>query len=216
MRQTCLMGLLIACLACPIAQIRGQSKFSTNLTPQLQLTTEVIDAKFCESDYLRLQLRLRYFNSGDQPVILYRQSTTIMTYFISKTIDQAEAEKYVQKYSPMQRAVGPSDIVDSEKPNEQTFVILKPATSYSITTQGDFPFIFDGKSKDSNLLHPGRYILQIRVSTWSEQQDLTKRLRERWRTHGYLWTRSVVSRPMTFTIEKHPQVVRCSTKLDED
>src|ERR1041385_7724388 len=152
MRQIYLMGLLIACLGCPIAQTRGQSQISTNLTPQLQLTTEVIDAKFCKSDYLRLQLRLRYFNSGDQPVILYRQSTTIMTYFISKTIEQAEANKYVQKYSPMQRAVGPSDIVDSEKPDEQIFVILKPATSYNITTQGDFPFIFDGKSKDSNLL----------------------------------------------------------------
>ena len=70
MRQTYLLSLLVVCFGCATTQ--AQSKISTNLTPQLQLTTEVIDAKFCESDHLRLQLRLRYFNSGDQPIILHR------------------------------------------------------------------------------------------------------------------------------------------------
>jgi hypothetical protein len=209
MRPTYLLSLLIVCWGCAMTQ--AQSKISTTLTPQIQLTTEVVDAKFCESDYLRLQLRLRYFNSGDQPIILYRQSTTIMTYFISKTIEHADVEKYGQKYSPMQSAVGPLELIDSEKPNEQTFVILKPATSYETSTHAHFPFIFDGKSKDSNLLRPGRHILQIRVRTWPEQQDTALSLRERWRTYGYLWTRSVVSQPMTFNIEKHRQVVGCST-----
>lgn len=209
MRQTYLWNLLVVCVGCSMAQ--AQSHISTNLTPQLQLTTEVIDARFCESDHLRLQLRLRYFNSGDQPIILHRQSTTIMTYFISETIEDAEVEKYEQKYSPMQSAVGPSELVDSEKPNERIFVILKPATSYETSTQADFPFIFDGKNKDSNLLRPGRHILQIRVRTWSEQQKTSLSLSELWRIYGYLWTRSVVSRPMTFNIEKHPQVVGCST-----
>lgn len=208
-QHTYLLSLLMVCFGCVTAQ--GQSKISTNLTPQLQLTTEIIDARFCESDYLRLQLRLRYFNSGDQPIILYRQSTTIMTYFISKTFERAEQEKYEQKYSPMQRALGPLEHVDSEKPDERTFVILQPATSYETSTHAHFPFIFDGKSKDSNLLRPGRHILQIRVRTWPEQQDTSLSLRERWRAHGYLWTSSVVSRPMTFSIDKHPNVVGCST-----
>jgi hypothetical protein len=210
MRQTYFLSLLVLCFGC--AQAQAQSKISTNLTPQLQLTTEVIDARFCESDYLRVQLRLRYFNSGDQPVILYRQSTTIMTYFISKTIEHAEEQKYEQKYSPMQSAVDPLEHVDSETPNERTFVILQPATFYETTTQAHFPFISDGKSQDSTLLRPGRHILQIRVQTWSDQQDTTLSLRERWRPYGYLWTRSVVSGPMTFDIEKHPNIVGCSTK----
>jgi hypothetical protein len=210
MRRTYLLSLIVACLGCSMAQ--AQSKTSTSLTPQLQLTTEVIDARFCESDHLRLKLRLRYLNTGDQPIILYRQSTTIMTYFISQTIADAEVEKYEQKYSPMQSAVRPFELVDTEKPNERTFVILNPATSYETATQADFPFIFDGKSKDSSLLRPGRHILQIRVRTWSERQDTSLSLRERWRTYGYLWSRSVVSRPMTFNIEKHPQVVGCSMK----
>lgn len=211
MRKAWLIGLLVACA---IAETRGQSNIRTNLTPDLVLTMEVIDARFCESDYLRLRLRLRYFNSGDQSVILYRQSNTIVTYFISKNIDEAERENYEQKYSPMQSSVGPSDPVESERPNPERFVILKPAASYDTTTQADFPFIFDGKSKDASLLRPGSHVLQIRVRTWSEQQDVTISLRERWSGYGYLWTSSIVSRPMTFTIAKHPQLVGCSKKLE--
>jgi len=215
MRQIYLLSLLLACLGWTIVNGQAQSASRPNSTPGLELTTEVVDAKFCESDYLRLQLRLRYFNSGNQPVILSRQSNTIMTYFISQTTSHANREKYEQKYSPMQAAVGIPIPVDTQEPNEQIFVILKPAASYEVTTQAHLPFILDGKDEDSDLLRPGRHVLQIRVRTWSASQEVSIKLRERWRTHGYLWTRSIISRPMTFTIAKHPQVVRCSAKVDQ-
>lgn len=210
MRQTCLLKLLVACLGFAILTVQGQSTVGANLTPELRLTTEVVDARFCEGDYLRLQLRLRYFNSGNQPVILYRNSNTIMTYFISKTIHDAEKEKYEQKFSPMQAPVGVREVVDTEAPNEQAFVILNPAASYEVTAQADFPFISAGKNEDSDLLRPGRHVLEIRVKTWPGQQDATTKLRERWRAHGYLWSRSIISRPMMFSIVKRPQIVRCS------
>ena len=207
MKQVCLIALL---MVGAIIEVRGQSTISTNSTPDLQLTMEVIEPRFCERDHLRLRLRLRYFNSGDQPIILYRQSNTIMTYFISKTIADADAEKYEQKYSPMQSPVGLAEPLESERPNPERFIILKPAASYDTTTQADFPFIFDGNSEDASLLRAGRHLLQLRVQTWSERQGVTMSLRERWSSYGYLWTRSIVSQPMMFSIPEHPQVVGCS------
>lgn len=215
MNRTYLMGLLVACLGCASLTVEAQSNSTANSTPELQLTTEVVDAKFCEGAYLRLQLRLRYFNSGNQPIILSRQSSTIMTYFISKSIDDAERQKYEQKYSPMQAPIGVPEVVDSEAPDEQAFVILKPAASYEVTTQAHLPFIYDAKTEDADLLRPGHHILEIRVQTWPGQRDLTTKLRERWRAHGYLWTQSIISRPMEFNIAKHPQIVGCSTKPEE-
>ena len=210
MNRTYLMGLLVACFGCASLTVGAQSNSPANSAPELQLTTEVIDAKFCEGDYVRLQLRLRYFNSGNQPIILFRQSSTIMTYFISKTINDAERQKYEQKYSPMQAPIGVPELVDSETPDEQAFVILKPAASYEVTTQAHLPFINDAQTEDADLLRPGSHVLEIRVQTWPGQRDVTTKLRERWRAHGHLWTQSIVSQPMVFNIAKRPQIVGCS------
>ncbi len=95
-----------------------------------------------------------------------------MTYFISKTISDADAEKHQQKYSPLQSPVGPSESVDGEAPDGEMVVILKRGASYEVTTNADLPFIFDGKNKDSTLLRPGRHVLQIRVQTWSAPQKV--------------------------------------------
>lgn len=203
-------GLLAACLACAVLEARGQSNTVADVKPQLQLTTEVVESRFCESDYLRLQLRLSYLNTGDRPLILYRRSNTIMTYFISKSIRNAVRQKYEQKYSPMQSPVGPPEDLDTQIPDEQTFVILNPRAHYEVTAQADLPFIDDGMTDDSDALRPGRHILKVRVQTWSASRDVAAKLRERWRTQGFLWTQSVISRPMAFEVGEHPQVSGCS------
>ena len=216
MRQLYLICLFAACLGYAILEVRGQSNIGANLKPQLELTTEVVEARYCESDYLRLELRLRYLNTGHQPVILDRQSSVIWTYFISKSISDAKREKYEQTYSPSQSRIGPPEDVESEEPDEETFVILKPAAFYEVTATAHFPFIFDGKSEDSDLLRPGRHILEIGVQTWFSSQDVAVRLRERWLPHGFLWIQSVISRPMAFDVPKHPRVEGCSMKSRED
>jgi hypothetical protein len=180
------------------------------------LTTEVVEARFCETGYLRLELRLKYSNIGNRPLILYRQSNVIMTYFISKNISDALLERYEQKYSPMQSLVGPPEDLDAGRPEEQKFVILAPSAHYEVTAQADLPFIYDGKTEDDDLLGPGRHILEVRVQTWLAPEDVAVKLRERWRTQGFLWTKSVISRPMAFDVAEHPQIVGCFPKLEKD
>lgn len=210
MRRIYLMSLLLACLGCAILRVEGQSKRRANSAPELQLTTEVVDAKFCQSDYLRLQLRLRYYNSGNQAIILSRYSNSIRGYFISKSVNDAKREKYEQSYSPMGGWIGLPELDDTEEPNQQEFVILNPGGSYEVTAQADLTFLYDGKDEDPTLLRPGSHVLEIKAGTWPRNQDIATKLRERWRARGYLWTQSIVSQPMTFSIAKSPQVVKCS------
>ena len=209
MRQTFFLSLVVAYLACAALRVEAQSNLRANATPELQLTTEVLSARFCESDYLRLQLRLRYFNSSNQPIILSRQSNTIMTYFISRTVNNAKKEKYEQNYSPMQSPIGEPEQFDNDSPNDQAFVILEPAGAYEITAVAHLPFIYDGKDEDPDLVRPGRHVLEIRVQTWLGRQDATPKLRDRWRAHGYLWSQSIVSKPMIFSIAEHPSIGGC-------
>ena len=217
MKFICSLTLFLICL-CHSARLQTSAITQSNVIgvnqmAGLQLTTEVLDAKFCASDYLRLKLRLRYFNGGSEPVILYRQSDSIMTYFISRDANAAEQEKYEQKYSPLQRRVGSPGSIDTDGPDERTFIILKPGNSFAVTSQADLPFIFDGKNNDEDLLRPGNHVLQIRVRTWQEPSEVADKLRERWRSQGYLWSESLVSRPMLFTVAKNPPVAQCSQEL---
>ena len=172
MRRIYLMSLLIACLGWAVLRVEGQSNRRANSKPELQLTTEVVDAKFCENDYLRLRLRLRYFNSGNQAIILSRYSGTIWGYFISKSLEHAKREKYEQEYSPTMGRVDVSQLVDTERPDELHFVILHAADSYEVTAQGDFPFLYDGKDEDPGLLRPGTHVLEISAGTWPGKQDI--------------------------------------------
>jgi hypothetical protein len=204
------MSLVIACLGCAILRVEGQSNRSAKSKPELQLTTEIVEAKFCESDYLRLQLRLRYYNSGTQAIILSRYSNTIWGYFLSKSLEHAKTKKYEQSYSPTISRITVLQIIDSKEPSED-FVILKPADSYEVITPAHLTFLYDGKREDPSLLRSGSHVLEIRVGTWPGKQDLTKKLRELWSDRGYLWTDSITSQPMTFNIAKDRQVVNCSS-----
>lgn len=214
MRFICSLALFLICL-CHSARLQTSAITQSNVLgvnqmADLQLTTEVLEAKFCASDYLRLKLRLRFFNASSEPVILYRQSNSIMTYFISRDANAAEQEKYEQKYSPLQRTVESPESIDTDGPDERTFIILQAGNFFEVTSQADLPFIFDGKNNDEDLLRPGSHVLQIRIRTWQESPELAGRLRERWQRQGYLWTKSLVSRPMPFNVARNPTVVQCS------
>ena len=211
MRRIYAVTLLLMCLGCAILRVEAQSNRRADSKPELQLITEAVDAKFCESDYLRLQLRLRYYNNGNQTIILSRYSDRIAGYFISKSVNDAKKEKYEQSYSPTYGRVTVLEIIDTKAPNEE-FVILKPADSYELTVPAHFTFLYDGKDEDPGLLRPGDHVLEIRVQTWPVKQNVTTKLRKLWsdRGFGYLWTDSIMSQPMMFTIPKTRQVVRCS------
>jgi hypothetical protein len=100
--------------------------------------------------------------------------------------------------------------MDTEEPNERDFVILNPADSYEVTAQADLLFLYDGKKEDPDLLRPGNHVLEIKTGPWLGKQDITAKLRERWKALGYLWTEFVTSQPMTFNIPKTRQVIDCS------
>lgn len=119
------LGLLLICSvhnAYPTGLARTERNvISIGQLADLELTTEVLESRFCARDYLRLKLKLRYVNRGSKSVILYRHSDNIMTYFISRDANAAKREKYKQRYSPLQRILGSLESIDSDSPAEANF-----------------------------------------------------------------------------------------------
>jgi hypothetical protein len=50
-------------------------------------------------------------------------------------------------------------------------------------------------------LHPGNYVLQVRVAAWFHYADPAE-YEKKWGNEAYVWSENVTSEPMPFTVEK--------------
>jgi hypothetical protein len=87
-------------------------------------------------------------------------------------------------------------------PDESQFVILEAGDSRA----ENHAFSVPGGGKK---LSPGNYVLQLSVLTWHYANASNIEWREKWRQKGHLWTNSVTSQPMSFTVYKNPVVTGC-------
>ncbi len=176
---------------------------------KLQLTTSIIDQKYCHtgSPSLRIKLQLNYKNEGRRSVILYKGSSLIFRYLISRNRKAATARDYVQDVQLELTSLDETEHFNTPNPGDD-FVILRPNGFYRTEADVDLP-IEDAANPNPDFLRAGTYFLQINVSTWNESGSLARKLRYRWRQTGALWFNSVRSQPMSFTVEKDPKIVDC-------
>jgi hypothetical protein len=176
---------------------------------QLQLTTSIIQQKYCNngSPSLRVKLLLDYKNVGTCILILYKGSSLVSRYLVSRNTKAAAARDYVQDVRLELRPLEKDHNFDELTPRDD-FVVLRPNDHYKAESDVDLP-MKDSANPNPDFLGPGNYFLQINVSTWNESADLARKLRDRWRQQGTLWLDSVLSEPMSFTVEEHPKIVSC-------
>jgi hypothetical protein len=184
----------------------------------LRAVTSITSQRYCKGtdgsfDTLQIELGLCYTNVGQQPLILYRSSGDINRQMISTGDDNASAKQYIVDMSL-------TVLTDRTSANVEDFslgtdfIVLAP--NASLTTKAStnaIVFLSGGKHGISeNAMSPGKYVLQIEVSSWPWSRDIADRLSRRWQERGILWLRSVVSKPMPFVVEKRPKFVDCSPK----
>jgi hypothetical protein len=176
---------------------------------QLQLTTSIIEQKYCNtgSPSLRIKLLLDYKNVGSSAVILYKGSSLVSRYLISRSTKAAAARDYARDVRLELKSLEGSDHFNTRNPGND-FVILKPNGFYRTESAVDLP-ITDSGNPNPDFLRAGTYFLQVNVSTWNESANLGHKLRYRWRHTGALWFSNVLSRPMSFSIEEQPKIVDC-------
>lgn len=207
-----LLILSVSCetLAAQLANNRVDSMRIEKLAQQdsLQLTTSILEKKYCHNGQLRLTLQLNYANLGTRPLILYKFSVAVFQSLVSVDMEDARAERYRQEIDFMVNLLGALEPSNEAVPGDD-FVVLEPHNVYTTKTH---VLIFTDRvaAAPSNKLSAGEYVLQVRVHTWHENEKLAKRLSKRWRPIGFLWTDDVISLPMPFSIEPQPQVSDCS------
>ena len=186
------------------------SALSATTTPAesgLDLTTELINQSYCvgdaDLDGVRLRLRLRYRNVGNTPIILHKGSTTVYEILVRKSPDgEIESRAQLSVYSD-----GPWKV--SELSLKKSFVILQPQESYVTETVARVFVTRDETAHFEGAVSAGGHYLQVTTVTWNGTSKSETVLRRKWQSYGLLWTESVRSNPMKFTIDKNRTVRVC-------
>ena len=183
----------------------GQDKASQKRS--LVLTTSVVKQAYCSNGDLRMSLRLRYTNNGEEAVILRRYGFDVLRYTVSRSQELAEKHQYEQEMDAFLDTFEQPFPTRGREPSPDRFVILKPTEHYEIdTTSDEYLFIHLPKNRT---LNPGNHFLQILLITWDEPISLARELEVAWRPFGVLWWRGITSEPMLFKIEKPSSIINC-------
>lgn len=183
----------------------------------LELTTSIVNQRYCQSsdeggyNTLRMDLRLRYKNTGRQPVILYKGSRVVYREMVSRTALDAARRSYIFDLSLMVGVEGTLNISDSPVLNKDFVVLLPGAIFETVAHEGSVLFLKrNDPENSSDALSTGEYMLQVSTYTFPYSQKLAENLRSRWKTIGVLWSNDLTSRPMAFTVERDRKLSRCN------
>jgi hypothetical protein len=174
---------------------------------RLQLSTSITKEQYCFDGYsprLQLTLRLGFTNVGSTRVLLDKSSSVIERSLVSRNSNDAAAKKYLAETT---YSYNLGRILREGLPDESFFVTLEPNESYSLDKDLG-QLLYDGTKDSRDDLHPGNYVLQIRVGTWSYALP-SEPYRKLWREKGFLWTKMTTSLPMPFTVVKQRQFAKC-------
>lgn len=167
---------------------------------RLQLTTSIAESSYSVepgSKSLTLSLSLSYLNTGTRSILLDKKSSLVYRTLVSKNLRAVAACKYLHDVSA--HFIGAQSMHAGE-PERSEFVILKPGESI-IFKRAVRLRLYDGTKDTKDDLHPGNYILQIRVAAWFYYADPAE-YEKKWAAEAYVWSENVTSEPMAFTVEK--------------
>jgi hypothetical protein len=200
--------MLILLLGCGAASF-GQER-------DLHLTIDIINRQACalnaNLDALQLTLQLRYTNVGTQKLILYKGNRLFYQVFISYNA-KAAATRNFEVHTTHARYFDEQPEKIKETTPGSVFTVLSPRASYQTRQIVSVTVAREAINEMSNTVNVGEHILFLIASTWFESKKLAEELRERWRGRGFLWTDSLASNAINFSVDRARAAVICETNI---
>lgn len=180
---------------------------------KLLLTTEILKETYCDGpdpDFvtLRLLLGVSFANVGNQKVILQRGGKSVPVAKVSKTVEDSIANRFETTIDYTILAGGSKPQKLTKRPPLRIFVILSPGETYQTVTEISLPVPRNDPLPPD--INPGNHYLQIEVSMWDQAESEARLKGRSWKNEGFLWSESVVSKPMPFTVRTHPNSEDCN------
>jgi hypothetical protein len=178
-------------------------------SPDLKLTTKIIEQKYCDSDYSdmamwRVSLQLTYTNTGRRPLILYKGSNLIYYVLVGSNERNLRNKQYEAKIHVGWITSG-TKLNEGARPGKQ-FAVLNPNESYQTKGDVSIPIDLNGTTE---FIKSGEHVLQVVTETWPADEAQFDKLSRRWNHTGFLWGGNITSEPTPFSLERKPNLVKC-------
>lgn len=171
----------------------------------LELTIELVAQSYYpgddELDGVNLEVMLKYRNTGSDTLILEKGSDEVSRIQVARSVDDLVAQHFEQNSTLtwVTGGEGSDNCFTGSQPTK-CFVSLKPGEIYQVKGRFSLFAVRDDVRPITGGLFSGGHVVRIQVPTWSKARALAEQLRVRWTDYGVLWTGSVFSAPMPFTI----------------
>ncbi|HEY6806222.1 MAG TPA: hypothetical protein VI306_21770 [Pyrinomonadaceae bacterium] len=202
----CLAGSVGVVSAQQLREVKSSTSTDRDSEAQLQLSTAIDGQRYAVESgrkLLYLTLELTYTNTGTRPILLDRQSSLVYRKILSKSLKAAAEKKYKYDESLSFIDVRSMKVAGMQRdggPDREAFTTLGSGQSYRLKKEVSLQ-LSDGTKDTNDLLHPGNYVLELKVATWFYLADPVV-YREKWQDAGYLWTQNITSIPMSLRVEK--------------
>lgn len=162
--------------------------------------------RYCEGGgdtaVLQLECTVRYVNAGREPMIVSRGGV-VWVIALADTEKEQEHPKYRWEIDNISSG---GFSIDTPRPGP-AFAILEAGKALEFART--VPIVFQVQGDQDGLVQAGSYSLQVVLGTWDHSAELEKKLRERWKKWGYLWTDDVKSVPISVTIDGKAKRHQC-------
>jgi len=198
-------------LALEAESIKGQSQDS-----DLTVNLKIISQKYCHNDNVSfsvlMEVRLRFTNKSNNPVILSRWIINPLIVRVAKTPDLGSFGVF-EDNAIYEGEVGKPYPHFGGHPDAKKFIVLSPGDSYDTIVQSGVV----GKNSpipEYGMVTKGTHYLQLGISTWAyltsprEKSDLASA----WSHFGKLATGIVYSEYVPFVIPENFSNPRCNEK----
>ena len=183
------------------------------LEPDLAVVADIVGLTYCRADAeafgVKMDIRLRFTNVSNHPVILARSIESPQLVRVAKNTRDAQNGDF--EYDPDSHYLTselPSSPQFGDRPDAKYFVTLLPNQSYEATVASWVAGAEHAAKggKGTGLLPKGSHVLQLGVNTWPYQWPYftsplsAKQLSERWKKYGHLASGWVHSAFVPFVI----------------
>jgi len=211
------IGRFLSCFAAPLVLL-GLSWCAFDLSnvhssTGLALSIKVKSVKYCRGDAelftVHLNLRLRYKNQADHPIIVHAGDPIIGHVRISRNMADARAGRFEVDSSADILTAGESPAPLGSAPDKR-FVILKPGETFGFDSFAAIVARRDTSPLIAGTIPPGEHVLQVVVNTWPFSDLDPEKARSLWFRFGELHSDPVASEPVPLTIHQNPEWADCS------
>jgi hypothetical protein len=216
--------LLISVLGLYLRIRAQEAQVSTSTSSESQklfvVRAEVTGQTFChvgdESFSTFLNLKLRFFNSSNYPVILSRKVRSPIIR-VARDLEAANRRDFLfALYPDFFVAEIPSAPSFGDAPDQSLFAVLAPGETLETTAEATAIGANDpANAGKGGLLAKGSYVFDVGIYTWPYQWPWfrekidAKELKQRWAKYGDLATEVVYSDFAPFFLPEHFENPRC-------